>query len=382
MPLTRAAIVHHTACMTKMGLLPVALVLLTMTSGCPPQVAPRDAYVTPRADAFVPLLDAGPPTCIGTPASCVGRTGAACTEGPGCRVVQCTGSGSCGRLSTAVCVTLPGCYVDGGRCMGTGRCEDITFSPSCYRSECTWDDQSGPCGGTPTRCESLTGAACAAQPGCTSLLDAGPIDAGPLPDAGRDGGRPDAGPRMICAPPIACDPFSLFPCPGSSICIPDVTFGTACVPPASMLQREGAPCSFRNACDRGLACLTLGSGFACQRLCRIGDSVCGAGLVCGLAYDDANPCLRICMPRCDLYAQDCPAGLACVRFRPHPIDDFSIDSCMPEGTTPIGSGCTEATSCVRGAACIDSICQRLCRSTADCTSGTCVPSSEGIRHCE
>ena len=48
-----------------------------------------------------------------------------------------------------------------------------------------------------------------------------------------------------------------------------------------------------------------------------------------------------------------------------------------------GTECLEQPGCMSllDAGPVDA-CQQLCLTTAECTTGTCVPSSEGITHCE
>lgn len=373
--------------MKKMGPTLCAGVLLAMMSGCPAQEISRvpDAYVAPF-DAYVPPLpDAGPPppaTCTGVPHACNEQTSATCTDIAGCRLARCTGESSCDFLDRESCAYVRGCYYrDSTGCEGTpADCQSFTDGTTCRLARCNWDfDGRGRCIGTATPCSTLSGAACSAQPGCTSLLDAGMPDAGP-PDAGNDAGPPDAGPPVLCSVGGTCDPFAARPC-GGYLCIPDRTMRTRCTAPAFTLRAEGAACATDSECERGLACLSLAGVFQCRRLCRIGDTTCGADSVCGTAYDSANPCLRICQPRCDLYMQDCPAGQACVSFRPNAVDDFLIESCLPEGTTPIGGACMYADSCVRGGICLGSVCRQLCDAPTDCTSGACIAGSDGIFTC-
>ncbi len=371
----------------QMGSTLVAGVLLAMMSGCPAQeVAPfPDAYRA-SVDAYTtPLPDTGPPpppTCTGSAPTCLEQTSTTCTDVAGCRLVRCTGESSCDFLDRESCSYVRGCfYRDDTGCEGSPpECESFTDGTTCRLARCNWDfDGRGRCMGSATPCRSLTGDACTEQPGCTSLLDAGMPDAGP-PDAGNDAGPPDAGPPMLCSVGGTCDPFATRPC-GGNLCIPDRTTRTRCATPAFTLRAEGAACATDSECERGLACLSQLGVFQCRRLCRIGDSTCGATSVCGVAYDTANPCLRICMPRCDLYEQNCPTGQACVSFSPDSTDDFFIESCLPEGTTPIGGACMFANSCVRGGICLGSVCRQLCDDPADCTSGACVSGSSGIFTC-
>ncbi len=370
--------------MTKMGLVLGTVGLLAMTSGWSQEVARPDAYFPPRADAFVPLPDAGPPTCFGTPTPCASRSDN-CTDGEGCRVQQCSGSGTCAWLSTETCSVLPGCYVDGGRCMGIGRCQDINFSPSCFRAQCEWNDSFGRCGGVAASCASLSGAACLEQPGCMSLLDAGPVDAGPadagpLPDVGSDAGPLDAGPAPLCTPRGSCDPADVSSCPAGRVCAGSIPV-TTCRVPTSVRGTEGTMCAASADCLPGLICTDGRGGRACLRACRPGRPLdCRAGTTCGPAhFNDA--CLRRCVQDCDLYDNDCPSGETCVRFTPNP-DEPAIQGCLNPGFGELGEACTSANACVRGAACIDGSCQQLCLTTAECTTGSCVASSEGITHCE
>ena len=369
----------------------IALVALGITgllsTGCPAgEVAPfPDAYVAPVDAYAAPRPDTGPPppaTCIGAAPDCRTLMSTECTDVAGCRLSRCTGNSSCDFLSRESCSSVRGCYYSDSRgCQGEpATCETFTDGTICRLARCNWDFEGrGRCIGNATSCSVLSGAACSEQPGCTSLLDAGMPDAGP-PDAGNDAGPPDAGPPMLCAVGGSCDPFAARPC-GGYLCIPDRTTRTRCTAPAFTLRAEGAACVSDNECQAGLACLSSAGVFQCRRLCRVGDSICGARSVCGLAYDSANPCLRLCMPRCDLYAQDCPSGQACVNFRPSPMDACTVDTCLAEGITPIGSACMYADSCVRGGACVGSLCRQLCRNTSECTTGTCSSVGSGISTC-
>lgn len=358
-----------------------------MMSGCPAQeVAPfPDAYFPPRDAYTTPLPDTGPPppaTCGGTPPRCSEQSSATCTDVAGCRNVRCTGEASCDFLDRESCYYVPGCYYrDSTGCEGSPpQCEGLTDGTTCRLARCSWDFEGrGRCTGAATSCGALSGDACTEQPGCMSLLDAGMPDAGP-PDAGNDAGPPDAGPPMLCSIGGICDPFATRPCSGQ-LCIPDRSMRTRCASPAFTLRTEGASCSLDNECERGLACMSLAGVFQCRRLCRAGDSTCGAGNVCGVPYDSTTPCLRFCVPSCDIYEQDCAAGQACVNFRPASTDASTISACLPEGTTPIGGACMYADSCVRGGVCLGSVCRQLCDDPADCTTGACVAGSSGIFTC-
>lgn len=140
-------------------------------------------------------------------------------------------------------------------------------------------------------------------------------------------------------------------------------------------------CAASADCLPGLICTDGRGGRACLRACRPGRPLdCRAGTTCGPAhFNDA--CLRRCVQDCDLYDNDCPSGETCVRFTPNP-DEPAIQGCLNPGFGELGEACTSANACVRGAACIDGSCQQLCLTTAECTTGNCVASSEGITHCE
>lgn len=357
--------------------------------GCPPQeVAPfPDAYTEP-VDAYMVRPDAGPPppvTCTGAAPDCRTLMSTECTDVAGCRLSRCSGNSSCYLLDRESCSYVRGCYYsDRDGCQGDpATCETFTDGTTCRLARCNWDyDGRGRCLGSATSCSVLSGAACSAQPGCTSLLDAGMPDAGlpdaTLPDAGADAGPPDAGPPMLCAVEGRCDPVVTTSCTSTQVCISS-SIGTYCATQTARLT-EGMPCSLRGDCRPGLVCTDGRGGRACMRPCRAGRLDCGAGSICGAALQPLQPCLRQCMQTCDLYANDCPSGEVCRHFSPA-RGEPAVNGCINPGFSAIGEGCT-ATGCMRGAICIDSVCQQICRTTADCTAGTCVPSSEGITHCE
>jgi len=364
----------------------LGLMVVTSASGCP-SGTPGDAGIdAPFVGRDAPLVDLGmpdvpPPVCVGTPEPCMGAGGCA----PGCYSRGCTGTPtSCrSRFDLAECRVDPGCEWISRELLCDGfpyACANHTSRDPCRRNGCAWSD-TPPCEGTAAACETLDEATCAVAPGCrlASAPDAGT-------DAGTDApvGAPvpvDAGP--LCTVRGSCDPFASRPCPSGQACVPDRVEGTRCVTLSFSPDAEGAVCALDNDCATGLGCMGGPGGLRCRRLCRAGSTTdCrAADTVCGTIYDASYPCLRNCMQSCDVYAQDCPVGQACVRFTPA-IGEPRITACLDEGAVVIGSSCLYADDCVRGGACIGDRCRQLCRDSGDCSIGTCSGvSSTGLLYC-
>lgn len=96
-----------------------------------------------RADAPAPRPDAGPWDCNGDPPSCTALTLDTCDTVEGCVPTDCGG------------FTVP--------------CDDLEQDECEGSTGCAWADFA--CSGTPAECSTLTGKACAAQPGCTTLRE-------------------------------------------------------------------------------------------------------------------------------------------------------------------------------------------------------------------
>lgn len=267
--------------------------------------------------------------------------------------------------------------------------------------------------------------ACTAQP---PRLDGGvPADGGPRivvdggEDAGADGGRDagDAGPL-----PFACS-VAAQDCDGGQRCLlVDGGPQTACLDGACDLVRQdcgaGLKCDYR-VDDAGVAaraCVPAGSAAEGEPCPTVADpDGCQPGAVCVDSGDDAGTgvCARLCnvdpdcpseetcdtvltlegtaetpglcttLAGCDLFAQDCAAGMACYLGRARP-------GCYPEGRVALGGGCEASSDCVKGAACAqDAEGRRTCRplcgtsGTPACASGTCeaaqAPAPAGVGVC-
>jgi hypothetical protein len=206
--------------------------------------------------------------------------------------------------------------------------------------------------------------------------DGGPPDAGTDAglDAGQDAGR-DAGPACFVSGG-ACDPFADDPCGRGRTCISDQDEITRCVTSAFTLRAEGDSCSVDNQCQERLECrAALGAPLRCMRQCRIGSvGECGPDGRCIVLARSSDRCLGLCAPvdQCDLFAPSCDAGRTCILVGDPESEVGEVMLCAPPGATPVGSACPYADSCVAGAGCIGGICEELCRTTADCSTGTCI----------
>ena len=75
---------------------------------------------------------------------------------------------------------------------------------------------------------------------------------------------------------------------------------------------------------------------------------------------------------CDLLAQDCPAGQACV---PGP----GASECVPAGVAPAGTPCAEASSCAPRTVCVPDGASGTCRGLACAPSDCTVPAWVYVR---
>jgi hypothetical protein len=146
---------------------------------------------TPALPMDTPLPDTPPaPRCMGSAVGCGTLDEAGCPSVMGCAVTSCRGFPvDCDRLRTMTeCSGQRGCAWSGTTCTGTpAPCNTLADGAECTgQMGCTMGMRS--CGGLPTPCSVLSDAQCEMQPGCYRM-----------PDAGFDGGPPDA-------PPLPCDP--------------------------------------------------------------------------------------------------------------------------------------------------------------------------------
>lgn len=122
--------------------------------------------------------------CAGTPVACGLLSASQCASAAGCAPGACSGTAaSCEGFSTSTeCLLQQGCSPGGdhGACGGAAvACLAFSSDSECRaQSGCSW--QTG-CSGRAVTCESLSAAACAAQPGCHV---AAATDGGAAPDSG------------------------------------------------------------------------------------------------------------------------------------------------------------------------------------------------------
>lgn len=257
----------------------------------------------------------------------------------------------------------------------------------------------------------------------TASLDAGALDAAtgdrpcPLPDGG------------------ACNPVLQCGCQDGQRCLIRGTSEISCTALAPMPVAEGAACRLTNECAPGLSCRTGMcrkqcesdgdcTGGICDRFnrgfglcytpcgnagevscpspsrctpirfralsrsyCSIPEDPCGfmadgecdepligSGL-CAAGTDAEDCCVADQGLRCDLLAQ-CGCG-------PEACAVTSVErgsavlGCVPVGTRGDGASCTVSSECQRGLGCYGSSCKRHCEKASDCTSGLCIPLTDG-----
>lgn len=183
----------------------------------------------------------------------------------------------------------------------------------------------------------------------TLVRDSG-VDSGPFDGGGIDAGRPDTGPPPECTSATDCTDGNS--CNGIERC----ELGR-CVPGVAL------------TCDDGVAC-TVDTCAASACTYTPTDSRCGAGQRCtatgcmttggGCAE---TPC-RLAPPQCG-----CGAGQSCIL-------NAGARMCGVAGFRSEGEGCTAATDCATGLACVNfsatgtaQMCSRICAGNADCTGG-------------
>ena len=186
--------------------------------------------------------------------------------------------------------------------------------------------------------------------------DGGPEDLGAdlgAEDLGVDLGV-DGGPPPGCTTAAECSDG--LACNGVEACV-----GGTCQAGAPFACDDGVPCT-RDTCVEGAS-----------PTCAFtpDDALCGAGQSCtasGCAsMCTESPC-RLVSPQCG-----CGTGQACVL-------NGAVRACTTAGTTPVGSTCSGAFSCVPGAVCLNvsqdaavptNTCNRYCETDADCGGGLC-----------
>lgn len=154
----------------------------------PPEGMDAGRDTPPPPDVPMELPDS--PTvlseCLGMPTPCGTLANAECSTVLGCSLSVCRGFPvNCDRIGMETpCVAQLGCSWTGSTCIGTAaQCTPLLATECAVQMGCT----PGPerCGGTAIDCELLPRSMCLSQPGCMEPpdagVDAGPVDAPPLP---------------------------------------------------------------------------------------------------------------------------------------------------------------------------------------------------------
>lgn len=194
-------------------------------------------------------------------------------------------------------------------------------------------------------------------------------------------------PKVCSALPTsgqACNPGCQTGCDGCGWCAV-VSGGTRCLTGKAGTKDVGAVCSpsLESDCMPGLYCQPECGTGRCYRICDASDrAICGTGSMCNLAgnsHGDAEAfsftlCSFVGGGTCDAVAQ---TGCGAPAFACYPTVPTECDC---PGTVATGQPCAFAADCERGASCIglsrtNSVCLQTCKSSADCTSGTCMNAS-------
>jgi hypothetical protein len=191
----------------------------------------------------------------------------------------------------------------------------------------------------------------------------------------------DASAVQVCSAPHAsgqtCNPGCQTGCDGCGWCAV-VNGATKCLTGKPGTKDVGSVCSpsLESDCLPGLYCQPECGTGRCYRICDSSDkSVCGTGSMCNLAANSRGDAgtfsFSLCsiVSTCDAVAQTgCPTAFACFPTIP--------TECDCPGSMANGQACQLAAQCGRGSSCIGlsasmSLCLQTCRTTADCTAGTC-----------
>ncbi|RYZ08574.1 MAG: hypothetical protein EOO73_06880 [Myxococcales bacterium] len=208
------------------------------------------------------------------------------------------------------------------------------------------------------RAACLGGQACSKDGSAWGVCDCGlePSSAG-AGSGGADGGAEGGGGAGGAVSPVSCKPAPQSGCAEGEKCSIVVVSATQtvafdCV--ADGTKAEGAECALRedgtDNCAKGLFCNGVGTVPRCQPYCDVTDAE-GCDTLCteldvGHGGVSAPSGYGVCQPPCDLLAQDCDEGDACVFLEtPFPV-------CAQAGAVEPGAACAFYDDCELGSACV------------------------------
>jgi len=220
---------------------------------------------------------------------------------------------------------------------------------------------------------------CASDHRCYQKADAS-ID---MPVCKSDASAPQVCPALH-ASGQACNPGCQTGCDGCGWCAV-VNGATKCLTGKAGMKDVGAVCtpSLESDCMPGLYCQPECGAGRCYRICDASDrDICGTGSKCnqtGRSASDAGTfsfslCSLVAGGTCDPVAQ---TGCVASAFACYPTVPTECDC---PGSVPTGQACVFASDCLRGASCIgltmtNKVCLQTCKTSSDCTSGTCMNAS-------
>lgn len=203
------------------------------------------------------------------------------------------------------------------------------------------------------------------------LLDAGFVEAGPLP---RDGGAgADAG-ALLCELGI-CDPRTGSGCSTGEQCVL-VGAEPSCVTTPGLLE-PGVECVDNAECEPGSACFEVDGVGRCAAVCCPGDdSECDGDSRCGgsgTLFDGTPTDWGQCVPRveCDVLepSAECASREGC-----YIVDAEGATECRLAGVVDAGGTCYSQEECASGFFCGGLPPARTCRRICDLELDDCPPS--------
>lgn len=220
------------------------------------------------------------------------------------------------------------------------------------------------------------GQACSKDGSAWSACDCGTGPRGSAGAGSANGGAEGGGGSGGSIPnPVACEPAPQSGCDTDEKCTLAVVTATQsvsfqCVPDGT--KPEGAECALRedgtDDCAQGLFCNGVSTVPRCQPYCDVTDAVSCDTLCTELNVGHGGVAVAsgygVCQPPCDLLAQDCDEGDACVFLEsPFPV-------CGKAGAAAPGETCVYYDDCEAGAACVlknaaqtASMCTPFCEAT-------------------